>query len=1427
MTDFLGVHECVLPYYLRRSVFILFLILYLFVPSLFAQSDDTLKVTYCADCVPFHFTNENGEPEGMIIDYWHLWSKKTGIKVNFVSAPWNETLKMVGSGAVDAHAGLFYNKERDTYLDYGSSLSQTDTHVFFNDRITPTLILHELAAYRIGVLSGDYAEGWLKEHVPGGHIAGYPDYDTIIEAIRSKELLAFAADTPTALYHLKRNGLLSKFSYITDGPLYRNQWFTAVREGDVTTLQKINQGMKQISLSDRREISQRWSGDHRYTINEDALIISMDRDYHPFTFVTSQGRPAGLLVDIWLAWAKKNGVQIRFRPSSWKETLNSLKTWDADVHSGLSFSNERAQWLGFSRQIYQTAARIYHQSGKDISPDLTKFGDKILGVWAGTWQEAQIRHMYPAIQLKPYTTTKDLVEALIKGEVDAALQEDVVMDTVLRDLGLLGTIVSRPERLLISTIHAGVLRDQKERLFEVNDGLSLLPDHELAKIEERWIPDPDRRFFGRVMRDTEIGLTPEERAYLNSHPVIRMGTDRAWPPYEFLDEKGVHQGVGAVFLKRIGQILGVSFQPPASLSWSETIQMAKSGQLDLLSVLAPTPERQEFFNFTKPYMDWPNVIAVHSDAKDIRRIEDLTGRKVGVVDGYGIHQTLARKHSDFRLVPQPDVSAGLIALSLGQIDAFVDAPGVIEHYIDELGLDNIALAAPTPYKLEIAFGVRKDWPELAVILDKALGKITLDERTRLLKEAGLSAKLTFAKPSSVDPALLTMEEKVILGLAILAVVALLLFLIRLIRTQQRPFLEGLRGKSLLFIGVIFLMIGGTTLWALMFVGERISIQLGQYIAERHVLWHKEKVLGAVQRELALSKQMAESELLINWAQNEEDPVIASKAREELQRYHDNFRSRTYFIGLVESGHFFYSNEKVNTVSLDVVDALSPTDEDDVWFFTSIKDMAPYNLNVDHNVQLGVTNLWVNYAMRRDGKTYGVAGTGIHLTDFISAFIAQETKGVTAMMIDSNGKIQAHADPSKIAHNVLGQDQDESGGIWDLLKSDEDRERLRGHIDKLKKGESEAETFFLNIEGKRTLAAISYLGPLKWFTIALFEPDSMMGLQEMGTLGAVLALSLLITVALFVVGQNALILKPLDRLTEGAKRLAAGDYDVRLPVEQRDEIGDLTGTFNNMAGTIADYTSNLEKMVADRTRELEKAHSELKHQNEILKENITLREDVERITRHDLKTPLNPIMSYPALMKNDDNLTEKQVKYITSMESSGRKILNMINMSLDLYKMEQGTYEVKPENVDLVQIFDEIMDEIKIRLKVKRLKVETLIDGESIGESDRFHLDCEKLLTYSMLSNLFKNAVEASPKKERLTISLNHGDLISISIHNQGAVPEEIRDTFFEKYATAGKSGGTGLGTYSARLIAETLGGEISLETSEENGTTISVLFRNS
>ncbi|MEE4355631.1 MAG: hybrid sensor histidine kinase/response regulator [Desulfococcaceae bacterium] len=234
---------------------------------------------------------------------------------------------------------------------------------------------------------------------------------------------------------------------------------------------------------------------------------------------------------------------------------------------------------------------------------------------------------------------------------------------------------------------------------------------------------------------------------------------------------------------------------------------------------------------------------------------------------------------------------------------------------------------------------------------------------------------------------------------------------------------------------------------------------------------------------------------------------------------------------------------------------------------------------------------------------------------------------------------------------------------------------------------------------------------------------------------------------------------------------------------------------------------------------------IEEQNRELKQAARFRENVERITRHDVKTPLNSIIGFSQLLVNDENLTEEQQECLSTIEDSAFRILNIINLSVDLFRMEQKTYPLHPVPVNLLHVIEKIKIESGGLMRGKELHLQILIQGKKAGPKDFFYAEGEELLFYSMLANLIKNALEASPDRETVTVSLEKNEekeQVLISIHNVGSVPEEIRDSFFEIYVTSGKKEGTGLGTYSARLIAETLRGSISMTTSEAQGTTLSI-----
>ena len=243
-------------------------------------------------------------------------------------------------------------------------------------------------------------------------------------------------------------------------------------------------------------------------------------------------------------------------------------------------------------------------------------------------------------------------------------------------------------------------------------------------------------------------------------------------------------------------------------------------------------------------------------------------------------------------------------------------------------------------------------------------------------------------------------------------------------------------------------------------------------------------------------------------------------------------------------------------------------------------------------------------------------------------------------------------------------------------------------------------------------------------------------------------------------------------------------------------------------------------LSEQKSEIEQQARELQKQNEILAENVRLKDDVERISRHDLRTPLASIISLAQIVRDGGDLPPQHDASLKLIEQTGYRAMNLANLSLDLFKMEQGTYRLSPTAVDLRAVIDRVISDLQPVLRTRQVtcEVKTAAPGTHFVRAD-------ELLSYSMLSNLIKNAAESSPGGGRVTVSLGReAGSIRVRIHNVGAIPERLRERFFDKYATADKKGGTGLGAYSARLMAETQGGTIHVSTSGEEGTTITIVL---
>jgi two-component system sensor histidine kinase/response regulator len=292
----------------------------------------------------------------------------------------------------------------------------------------------------------------------------------------------------------------------------------------------------------------------------------------------------------------------------------------------------------------------------------------------------------------------------------------------------------------------------------------------------------------------------------------------------------------------------------------------------------------------------------------------------------------------------------------------------------------------------------------------------------------------------------------------------------------------------------------------------------------------------------------------------------------------------------------------------------------------------------------------------------------------------------------------------------------------------------------------------------------------------------------------------------------------------AEALRAGAFDYLTKPVSRNAI--LRAVGNAAKLKALDEERRREQEVKERyQQELVVAVTSLTAANEELHQAAAFRGEVENIVHHDLKAPLCVILAAPDLIRMmGGSLTEEQRSYLDMIENAGRRMLDMINRSLDLFKIEQGMYAFRPESVDLLLVMHEVISHHAALMRGKHLSAVILVDDRPALQTDTFEVPGERLLCYSMLGNLLKNAMEASPPGGAVTLRFERREAARMSICNRGAVPQNIRERFFEKFSTSGKEHGTGLGTYSARLIAEIHGAQIAVDTSVPDCTTVTVCF---
>jgi two-component system, NarL family, sensor histidine kinase BarA len=323
--------------------------------------------------------------------------------------------------------------------------------------------------------------------------------------------------------------------------------------------------------------------------------------------------------------------------------------------------------------------------------------------------------------------------------------------------------------------------------------------------------------------------------------------------------------------------------------------------------------------------------------------------------------------------------------------------------------------------------------------------------------------------------------------------------------------------------------------------------------------------------------------------------------------------------------------------------------------------------------------------------------------------------------------------------------------------------------------------------------------------------------------AILITTALVTALLTMGGSYVIvryvIVKPVKHLKEVSDAISAGELNVRSEIQTGDEFEALSHAFNRMLRNLIAMQDRLRKVNADLDRKVD----ELAQANLALYESNRLKSDFLATMSHELRTPLNSILGFSDVLLTNDSLSDKQNRWVRNIQSSGDRLLNLINDILDLARIEAGKMEVRLVEFSIQDVCEGLLAMFRPLAEKKNIDLRAQIEpGIPVMRQDVVKLQ-------QIVSNLLSNAIKFTPEGGRVQLKVEAGPqhIVVIVTDSGVGIAREDQDLIFEKFRQAGnpltrEHAGSGLGLSIVRELAKLLGGQVTLQSELGRGSTFTV-----
>ncbi|MFD2167072.1 transporter substrate-binding domain-containing protein [Thalassotalea euphylliae] len=486
------------------------------------KAEQGISLAFSVNLPPYMGYSSTGNPQGLYIDIWRLWSKYSNIDVHFVGNSMVHGVEQVKLGNLDAHLAYPEQDPSSTGLAKAAKIYALHSKLYLKNELAKDTSESKLAGKNIGLFKTAPYIDTFKKLFPQANIRYYVGHENMLKAAELGEIDGFVSEIENMQIKLINANMQSQYTMV-DEPIFDVDMFTLVPPNNTQLADTIQKGFQKIPLKELKALEKAWLSQPedayfsqqkedisltqkqtQWLLDNPEIVVGMARDWEPLEFFDESGEAQGINKEIIQIIADNVGLNLSFKGyESWAELVRALDSQEIDVILGVSLTEERESQFDFSDVYWQMPWSILHkQSQGQINSIVDLYGKQIAFV-KGYQLADYVRRNHPKVQINVVNTVDEGVVAVEQGLVDGFVEALPVTSKLAKRENIIPLAVSVVDEIPTQDNRIAVRKGEKELMAVINSGLKLIDNTTRQQVFDKWfnvniLTGLDKRFVTKI-----------------------------------------------------------------------------------------------------------------------------------------------------------------------------------------------------------------------------------------------------------------------------------------------------------------------------------------------------------------------------------------------------------------------------------------------------------------------------------------------------------------------------------------------------------------------------------------------------------------------------------------------------------------------------------------------------------------------------------------------------------------------------------------------------------------------------------------------------------------------------------------------------------------------------------------------------------------